>query len=400
MIPFSPPDISEVEIALVTEALKSGWITTGPMTKRLEKEVAEYCAASRCVCLNSATAGLELALRLLEIGPGDEVITSAYTYTASASVIEHVGATIVLVDTKPGSYEMDYHTLADSITDKTKAIIPVDIGGVPCDYDAIYATINSKKNLYTPSNPLQAVYGRPVIIADAAHSFGSTYKGKRTGVFADFNVFSFHAVKNFTTAEGGAVTWVDREGIDSDDIYQRFQLLSLHGQNKDALAKTKIGSWEYDIVIPGYKCNMTDVAAAIGLGQMQRFEGLLDRRFEIYQQYAKVMDELGVAYLHQVDDKYQGNAHLFLCRLPGFDEEMRNQFIVAMAEQGVSCNVHYKPLPMMTAYKTIGFSIDDYPAAHAQYCNEVTLPLHTLLSDEDVTTVLSSFRKAMEAVKS
>lgn len=239
MIPFSPPDISEVEIALVTEALKSGWITTGPMTNRLEREVAEYCAASRCVCLNSATAGLELALRLLEIGPGDEVITSAYTYTASASVIEHVGATIVLVDTKPGSYEMDYQSLADSITDKTKAIIPVDIGGVPCDYEAIYAAIDSKKNLYTPDNPLQAVYGKPVIIADAAHSFGSTYKGKRTGVFADFNVFSFHAVKNFTTAEGGAVTWVDREGIDSDDIYQRFQLLSLHGQNKDALAKPR-----------------------------------------------------------------------------------------------------------------------------------------------------------------
>ncbi len=400
MIPFSPPDISDVEINLVTEALKSGWITTGPMTKRLEKEVAEYCGASRCVCLNSATAGLELALRLLEIGPGDEVITSADTYTASASVIEHVGAKIVLVDTKLDSFEMDYSALADSITEKTKAIIPVDIGGVPCDYDALYAAIESKKHLYRPSNDLQAVYGKPVVIADAAHSFGSTYKGKRTGVFAEFNVFSFHAVKNFTTAEGGAVTWVDREGIDSDDLYHRFQLLSLHGQNKDALAKTQVGSWEYDIVIPGYKCNLTDVAAAIGLGQMQRFDGLLKRRLEIYDQYAKVMDELGVLYLHQVDERYQGNAHLFLSRLPGFNEEMRNEFIQVMAEQGVSCNVHYKPLPMMTAYRTMGFRIEDYPAAYNQYCNEVTLPLHTLLSDDDVNTVLSAFRKAMEAIKS
>lgn len=399
MIPFSPPDISDIEINLVTEALKSGWITTGPMTKRLEKEVAEYCGASRCVCLNSATAGLELVLRLLEIGPGDEVITSAYTYTASASVINHVGAKIVLVDTKPDSFEMDYAKLADCITENTKAIIPVDIGGVPCDYNELYAAIESKKHLYSPDNDFQAAYDRPVVIADAAHSFGSYYKGKRTGVLAEFNVFSFHAVKNFTTAEGGAVTWVDREGIDSDEMYQAFQLLSLHGQNKDALSKTKIGSWEYDIIIPGYKCNMTDVAAAIGLGQMQRFEGLLKRRFEIYHQYAKVMDELGVPYLHQFDEKYQGNAHLFLCRLPDFDEDSRNEFIEEMAKQGISCNVHYKPLPSLTAYQNLGFNILDYPAALVQYCNEVTLPLHTLLSDDDVKVVLSSFRKALETVE-
>lgn len=399
MIPFSPPDISDVEISFVTEALKSGWITTGPMTKRLEKEIAEYCAASKCVCLNSATAGLELVLRILGVGPGDEVITSAYTYTASASVIDHVGAKIILVDTKPDTFEMDYLVLADNITEKTKAIIPVDIGGVPVDYDALYAAIEQKKHLFCPHNELQKFFGRPVIVADAAHSLGATYHGQRTGVFADFTVFSFHAVKNFTTAEGGAVTWMDRNGIDSDYIYQRFQLFSLHGQNKDALAKTKVGAWEYDIVIPGYKCNMTDVLAGIGLGQLRRFDGLIQRRREIYSQYAVTMDELGVDYLHHQNEKRVGNAHLFLCRLPGFGETERNEFIVRMAEAGVSCNVHYKPLPMMTAYQTLGFNIKDYPNAYAQYCNEVTLPLHTLLSADDVDTVLGAFRNVMKECK-
>ena len=391
-ISFSPPDITEAEIKEVAEALRSGWITTGPRTKKLEKEIAEMCRTSKAVCLNSATAALELNLRVLGIGPGDEVITSAYTYTASASVIEHVGATIVLVDTAPDSYEMDYAKLADAITDKTKAIIPVDLAGIPCDYDTIFAVVESKKALFKPANKIQQTLGRVAVCADAAHAFGASWKGQPVGSIADFTSFSFHAVKNFTTAEGGAAVWRDIPGIDNEELYHEYQLLSLHGQSKDALAKTQLGAWEYDIKGTYYKCNMTDIMAAIGLVQFERYPQLLARRKEIIAKYDAALADCNVQVLEHYKDQHQSSGHLYLVRFNGKDSEYRNKFIIKMAERGVATNVHYKPLPMHTAYKNLGFDIKDYPNAYAQFANEMTLPLHTLLTDEDVEYVVECFK--------
>lgn len=391
-IPFSPPDVGEAEIEQVVEALRSGWITTGPKTKELERQVAQFCHTSRAVCLNSATAALELTLHQLGIGPGDEVITCAYTYTASASVVCHVGAKLVLVDCQPDSFEMDYDALENAITEKTKAIIPVDIGGKVCDYDRIFAIVEKKKSLFTPSdNKIQQALGRVAVVADAAHAFGARWYGKMCGEIADFTAFSFHAVKNFTTAEGGAVVWRDLDGIDNEDLYKKYMLLSLHGQSKDALAKTQLGAWEYDIVITGYKCNMTDIMAGIGLAQMKRYPELLQRRREIISRYDAVMDTLPVSVLRHYGDDFASSGHLYLVRLNGKDEQYRNDFIVKMAQRDVATNVHYKPLPMHTAYKALGFDIKDYPNAFHMYQNEVTLPLHTLLTDEQVEYVLDSF---------
>lgn len=391
-IPFSPPDVGETEIEQVVEALRSGWITTGPKTKELERQVAQFCHTSRAVCLNSATAALELTLHQLGIGPGDEVITCAYTYTASASVVCHVGAKLVLVDCQPDSFEMDYDALENAITEKTKAIIPVDIGGKVCDYDRIFAIVEEKKSLFTPSdNKIQQALGRVAVVADAAHAFGARWHGKMCGEIADFTAFSFHAVKNFTTAEGGAVVWRDLDGIDNEDLYKKYMLLSLHGQSKDALAKTQLGAWEYDIVITGYKCNMTDIMAGIGLAQMKRYPELLQRRREIIGRYDAVMDTLPVSVLRHYGDDFASSGHLYLVRLNGKDEQYRNDFIVKMAQRDVATNVHYKPLPMHTAYKALGFDIKDYPNAFHMYQNEVTLPLHTLLTDEQVEYVLDSF---------
>lgn len=396
-IKFSPPDISDLEIEEVIKALRSGWITTGPKTKLFEQKIAEYCGNSKAVCLNSATAALELVLKVLGIGPGDEVITSVYTYTASASTINHVGAKIVFVDTAKDSYEMDYDKLADAITEKTKVIVPIDIGGVICDYDKIYEIIESKKHLFTPNNDIQKAFGRIVVSSDAAHSFGSTKNGKRAGAFADFTSFSFHAVKNLTTAEGGAVTWKDNENIDNEYIYKEMMLWSLHGQNKDALNKMKLGSWEYDIVYPGYKCNMTDITAAIGLSQLQRFEGLLARRNDIYKIYNRELVGLDCVRLeHDISADTQGNCHLYMLRIKGIDENRRREIIDEMAEQGIACNVHFKPLPMMTAYKNLGYDIKDYPNAYKQYANEITLPMHTLLTDEEAVYVAKTLRKILE----
>lgn len=397
-IPFSPPDITEEEIAEVSNALRSGWITTGPRTKQLEKEVATFCESSNgmAVCLNSATAALELSLRVLGIGVGDEVITSAYTYTASASVIDHVGAKIVLIDTKPGSYEMDYDQLEQAISTRTKAIIPVDLGGVPCDYDCLFDIVERQREKFLPRTEIQRKIGRVAIVADGAHAFGASYKGKKIGSVADFTSFSFHAVKNFTTAEGGAALWKSIPGVDDAEIYHEYQLLSLHGQNKDALAKTKLGAWEYDIKGTYYKCNMTDVLAAIGLVQMKRYSGLLVRRREIIAQYDKGLKDLPVEVLPHFTDVAQGSGHLYLVRLLDFDEKKRNLFIEKMAEKGVATNVHYKPLPLHTAYKKLGFGITAYPNAYAQYANEVTLPLHTSLTDEDVDYVVSVFREVYQ----
>ena len=391
-ISFSPPDITEAEIKEVAEALRSGWITTGPRTKKLEKEIAEMCRTSKAVCLNSATAALELTLRVLGIGPGDEVITSAYTYTASASVIEHVGATIVLVDTAPDSYEMDYAKLADAITDKTKAIISVDLAGIPCDYDTIFAVVESKKALFKPANKIQQTLGRVAVCADAAHAFGASWKGQPVGSIADFTSFSFHAVKNFTTAEGGAAVWRDIPGIDNEELYHEYQLLSLHGQSKDALAKTQLGAWEYDIKGTYYKCNMTDIMAAIGLVQFERYPQLLARRKEIIAKYDAALADCNVQVLEHYNEQHQSSGHLYLVRFNGKDSEYRNKFIIKMAERGVATNVHYKPLPMHTAYKNLGFDIKDYPNAYAQFANEMTLPLHTLLTDEDVEYVMECFK--------
>lgn len=391
-IPFSPPDVGEAEIEQVVEALRSGWITTGPKTKELERQVAQFCHTSRAVCLNSATAALELTLHQLGIGPGDEVITCAYTYTASASVVCHVGAKLVLVDCQPDSFEMDYDALENAITEKTKAIIPVDIGGKVCDYDRIFAIVEEKKSLFTPSdNKIQQALGRVAVVADAAHAFGARWHGKMCGEIADFTAFSFHAVKNFTTAEGGAVVWRDLDGIDNEELYKKYMLLSLHGQSKDALAKTQLGAWEYDIVITGYKCNMTDIMAGIGLAQMKRYPELLQRRREIISRYDAVMDTLPVSVLRHYGDDFASSGHLYLVRLNGKDEQYRNDFIVKMAQRDVATNVHYKPLPMHTAYKALGFDIKDYPNAFHMYQNEVTLPLHTLLTDEQVEYVLDSF---------
>ena len=394
-VPFSPPDISEDEINEVVSALCSGWITTGPRTKKLERLIADYVGTERCVCLNSQTACAEMALRVLGIGEGDEVITSAYTYTASASVIDHVGAKIVLVDTSPDSTEMDYDALSRAITEKTKAIIPVDIAGIPCDYDRIFKIVEEKRRLFSPKNEIQAAIGRVAVLADTAHSFGACRNGVKTGNIADFSSFSFHAVKNLTTAEGGALTWRSIPGIDNEYIYKQLQLLSLHGQSKDALAKTQLGSWEYDIVGTYYKCNMTDVAAAIGLAQLSRYGTLLARRCEIIKKYDEALIPLGVSVLKHYTDEYESSGHLYITRVPGITANMRNGIITAMAERGVACNVHYKPLPMHTAYKNLGFSINDFPNAKAFFENEITLPLHTSLSDSDVEYVIKCYKEVL-----
>ncbi|MBQ9805815.1 MAG: DegT/DnrJ/EryC1/StrS family aminotransferase [Clostridia bacterium] len=390
-IPFSPPDMSEAEIGEVAEALRSGWITTGPRTKKLEKQIAEYVGTEMCVCLNSQTACAEMALRVLGVGEGDEVITCAYTYTASASVIAHVGAKIVLVDTQKDSLEMDYDALEAAITPKTKAIIPIDLGGVPCDYDRIFAIVERKKDLFKPSTEIQKALGRVAVMADTAHSFGASRKGVMTGNIADFSSFSFHAVKNFTTAEGGALTWRTIPGVDNADIYKKLQLLSLHGQSKDALAKTQLGAWEYDIVGTWYKCNMTDVAAAIGLKQFERYPAMLKRRKELIERFDAALKPLGVKVLNHYTDMHESSGHLYLSRVPGITCEQRNEIIIKMAERGIACNVHYKPLPMHTAYKNLGFDIKNYPNAYAQFENEISLPLHTRLTDEEVGYILDNY---------
>ena len=391
-IPFSPPDIREEDIQEVVDALRSGWITTGPRTKTFEAKIAEYCETNRAVCLNSATAGMELILRLLGIGKGDEVITSAYTYTASASVIDHVGAKIVLIDTAPESYEMDLNKLEEAITEKTKAIIAVDLAGVICNYEAIFKLVESKKELFKANNEIQDKIGRIAVIADAAHSFGAKQKGKMSGNIADFTSFSFHAVKNLTTAEGGAVTWRDINGIDNSDIYQHLMTLSLHGQTKDALAKTKLGAWEYDIISPAYKCNMTDIAAAIGLSQLRRYDEMLNRRKELINRYNELLSGCDVKILKHYDESFESSGHLYIVRLNGKDEEFRNKVIVKMAEKGVATNVHYKPLPMMTAYKNLGF----YNNSFELYKNCITLPLNTVMSNEDVDYVVKCFIDCMK----
>lgn len=390
-IPFSPPDMSDAEIFEVGEALRSGWITTGPRTKEFEKLIAMCCQTESAVCLNSATACMELILRVLGVGPGDEVITSAYTYTATASVTCHVGAKVVMVDTAPNSFEIDYSKLADAITERTKVIIPVDLAGIVCDYDKIFAAVESKKDLFKPANEIQKAFGRVIVLADAAHAFGAQKNGKMCGEIADFTSFSFHAVKNLTTAEGGALTWKSIPGIDNEWLYKQFQLLSLHGQNKDALTKTKLGAWEYDIVAPNYKCNMTDIMAAIGLAQLKRYPEMLHRRRQIIEHYNEALKDCNVQVLNHYGDGNCSSGHLYLVRLLDMDVEQRNEVIVKMAECGIACNVHYKPLPMMTAYKKLGFDITDYPNAYNQYRNEVTLPLHTCLSDEDMEYVISNF---------
>ena len=394
-IPFSPPDISELEIEEVAQALRSGWITTGPRTKELERQVAAFCGTERAVCLNSQTACAEMALRVLGVGPGDEVITSAYTYTASASVICHVGAKVVLIDTQPDSFEMDYEKLENAINEKTKAIIPVDLAGIPCDYERLFEIVERKKDLFRPASEIQKALGRIAVMADTAHAFGASRHGRPAGSLADFSSFSFHAVKNFTTAEGGALTWRTIPGVDNEQIYKKLQLLSLHGQSKDALAKTKLGAWEYDIVGTWYKCNMTDIAAAMGLSQMKRYAGMLARRKEIIGRYDAALKPLGVEVLEHYTDTHISSGHLYLTRIPGISEQQRNDIIVKMAERGVACNVHYKPLPMHTAYKELGFDIKDYPNAYAHYANEITLPLHTCLTDEQVDYVIECYTEIL-----
>ena len=397
IIPFSPPDITEQEIQEVCEVLRSGWITTGPRTKELERQVAAYCGTKKAVCLNSQTACAEMALRLLGVGPGDEVITSAYTYTASASVICHVGAKVVMIDTQKDSLEMDYDALEAAITDRTKAVIPVDLAGIPCDYDRIFAIVEKKKVLFRASSPLQEALGRVAVMADTAHSFGASRKGVMAGSIADFSSFSFHAVKNFTTAEGGALTWREIPGVESDDLYRQVQLLSLHGQSKDALAKTKLGAWEYDIIGTWYKCNMTDVAAALGLVQMKRYDGLLQRRRKIISMYDAALRPLGVETLEHYTNEHISSGHLYLTRIPGITAEERNEIILKMAERGIATNVHYKPLPMHTAYKALGFDIADYPNAYAYFANEITLPLHTRLTDEEIGYITENYADVLKA---
>lgn len=391
-ISFSPPDITEAEIQEVAEALRSGWITTGPRTKKLEAEIANYFQTPKAVCLNSATASLEMTLHVLGIGAGDEVVTSAYTYTASASPVIHVGAKLVLVDTASDSYEMDYDKLADAITEKTKVIIPVDLGGIPCDYDKIFEIVEAKKKLFHPANKIQEAIGHVVVVSDCAHAFGANWHGKMAGAIADFSSFSFHAVKNFTTAEGGCASWNHIDGIDDEELYKEYQLLSLHGQNKDALAKTKMGAWEYDIKGCYYKCNMTDIMAAIGLAQFKRYPSLLARRKAIIGMYNEGLKDCNVQVLDHYNSEHNSSGHLYLVRLLGKTPEYRNQFIEKMAEQGIATNVHYKPLPMHTAYKQLGFDIADYPNAYKQFANEVTLPLHTKLTNEEVEYIISNFK--------
>ena len=401
VIPFSPPDISELEIQEVVETLKSGWITTGPRTKELERRLAEYCHTSRVVCLNSATAAEELNFRICGIGEGDEVIVPAYTYTASASAAIHCGAKVIFVDSQKDSTEMDYDKVAEAITSRTKAIVAVDLAGIIADYDRLYEVVEAKKHLFTPGGNsdlgrrIQKTLGRVLIFSDAAHALGAQKDGKRAGEIADFTDFSFHAVKNFTTAEGGAATWKDIPGIDNEEIYRQYQLYSLHGQSKDALAKNQLGSWEYDIVGPWYKCNMTDIMAAIGLRQLERYPGLLERRKEIIGKYDAMCDELGVKHLVHYTDNSISSGHLYLTRIPGATDEIRREIIIKLAEAGVNTNVHYKPLPMMTAYKEMGWDIKDFPNAYDYYVNLITLPLHTKLTDEDVDYVISNFKEVV-----
>ena len=399
--PFSPPDISELEINEVVEALRSGWITTGPRTKELEKRLAEYCHTSKVVCLNSATAAEELNFRIAGIGEGDEVIVPAYTYTASASAAIHCGAKVVFVDSQKDCVEMDYEALGEKITEKTKVIVAVDLGGIVCDYDKLFSVVEKKRSLFTPKEGnslgarIQQALGRIIIFSDAAHALGASRNGKMAGEIADFTDFSFHAVKNFTTAEGGASTWRSIEGISDEELYKAYQLYSLHGQSKDALAKSQIGAWEYDIIGPWYKCNMTDIMAAIGLRQLDRYEGLLKRRGEIIGRYDAMCDELGVKHLVHSGENFQSSNHLYLSRVPGIGDAERREIIVKLAERGVNCNVHYKPLPMMTAYRELGWDIKDFPNAFDYYCNLITLPLHTLLSDDDVEYVIENFREVV-----
>lgn len=383
-IPFSPPDIGEAEIAEVVDTLRSGWITTGPKTKQFEKEIKEYCGAAGCACLNSQTAAAEMTLRLLGIGPGDEVITSAYTYTATASVIDHVGAKIRLVDVKKDSLAMDMDKLEAAVTERTKAIIPVDIAGVMCDYDRVYEIANQKRSLFHPANEIQRKIGRVAVIADGAHSLGAMRNGKRSGSAADFTCFSFHAVKNLTTAEGGAAVWKSIDGLDDQEIYRQYMLLSLHGQTKDALHKSGVGAWEYDIIGPFFKCNMTDIMASIGLAQLRRYDSLLDRRHEIIRRYHERLNDPGFLLPAHTGQDFRSSGHLYLLRIDGLSEEQRNEIIRGMGEAGIACNVHYKPLPLLTAYKNLGFRMDDYPNALAMYKNEISLPLHTLLTNEQI----------------
>lgn len=395
-IPFSPPDLTYAEIEEVASAIKSGWITTGPKTKELEREVAALCHTNKAVCLSSQTSCAEMALRLLGIGEGDEVIVPAYTYTASAEIVCHVGARLIFIDSQPDSLEMDYDAVEKAITDKTKAIIPVDIGGVPCDYDRIFSIVEKKKELFTPSNDIQSKFGRIIVCADTAHAFGSTWHGKPIGSVADFSAFSFHAVKNFTTAEGGALTWKPREDLNDEEIYNQVQLYSLHGQSKDALSKNQLGAWEYDILGPWYKCNMTDIHAAIGLAQMERYPALLKRRREIIEKYDRAFKPLGVHTLPHFTDEHISSGHLYLTRIfkkngePVSDGE-RREIIIKLAERGITTNVHYKPLPMMTGYKKLGFDIKDYPNAYAHYANEISLPLFSRLTDEEVDYIIDNY---------
>ena len=395
-IPFSPPDITELEIQEVAQALRSGWITTGPRTKQLEKSIAQYVGTNKCVCLNSQTACAEMALRVLEIGPGDEVIVPAYTYTASASVVCHVGAKPVLIDSQSDSLEMDYDAMEAAITENTKAIIPVDLGGVPCDYNKLFAIAEKKRALFKPTSDIQHALGRIAIMADTAHAFGAKLGDKMIGSVADFSSFSFHAVKNLTTAEGGALTWRTFEGVDDEVIYKKLQLLSLHGQSKDALAKTQLGAWEYDVVGTWYKCNMTDVTAAIGLKQLERYPGMLVRRKELIAKYDAALKPLGVQVLEHYTNDWESSGHLYLTFIPGITPEQRNEVIIKMAEQGIACNVHYKPLPMHTAYKNLGFDIKDFPNAYAHFAHEITLPLHTSLTDEQADYVIDNYVRILK----
>ncbi len=395
-IPFSPPDLTDAEIEEVASAIKSGWITTGPKTKELEREVAALCHTNKAVCLSSQTSCAEMALRLLGIGEGDEVIVPTYTYTASAEIVCHVGARLIFIDSQPDSLEMDYDAVEKAITDKTKAIIPVDIGGVPCDYDRIFSIVEKKKELFTPSNDIQSKFGRIIVCADTAHAFGSTWHGKPIGSVADFSAFSFHAVKNFTTAEGGALTWKPREDLNDEEIYNQVQLYSLHGQSKDALSKNQLGAWEYDILGPWYKCNMTDIHAAIGLAQMERYPALLKRRREIIEKYDRAFKPLGVHTLPHFTDEHISSGHLYLTRIFKKNGEPvsygeRREIIIKLAERGITTNVHYKPLPMMTGYKKLGFDIKDYPNAYAHYANEISLPLFSRLTDEEVDYIIDNY---------
>ncbi|MCR0235265.1 DegT/DnrJ/EryC1/StrS family aminotransferase [[Clostridium] innocuum] len=395
-IPFSPPDMSELEIEEVKEAILSGWITTGPRTKEFEKQISEYVGTKKTVCFNSATAAMELTLHVLGVGPGDEVIVPAYTYTASCSVICHVGATPVMIDCAKNSFEMDYDKLPDLITEKTKVIIPVDLAGIICDYKKIYEAVESRKNLFKANNDIQKVFNRVIVMADSAHGFGATQNGIHAGAIADFTCFSFHAVKNLTTAEGGAVTWKSKKEINDEDLYKQYQLLSLHGQTKDALSKNKLGAWEYDIVMPAYKCNMTDINAAIGLVQLKRYPEMLGWRHEIIRRYDEAFKDLPVTLLDHRDKEHQSSGHLYFVRVNNITEEKRNEIIIKMAEKGIACNVHYKPLPMLTAYKNLGFDIENYPNAYDQYKNQITLPLYTKLVMDDIDYILRAFEDSIK----